>query len=164
MLRALRAQLDALSAEKRRTLQDRYLLTIASSGDDKYFQNTEMDKLHVYLDFINVMTYDFTGSWSARTGHHSRLYGKSAGATGDAYIRNHLDAGIPSEKIVLGIPFFGKGWIGVTPENTGLDQPFEESGSGYSYSRLRRLYTPEQGFTRYWDAEARAPYLWNPDS
>ena len=56
MLKEVRGRLDALGDEQGRTGGNRFLLTIASSGSQSYFDHTEMDKLHAHLDFINVMT------------------------------------------------------------------------------------------------------------
>lgn len=164
LLKTMRQHLDALSTEKKRAASDRYLLTIASSGNRKYFENTEMETLHQYLDFINIMTYDFAGTFSKTTGHHARLYGAAPGASAYAFVRQHLDAGIPPRKLVLGVPFYGKGWIGVNRANDGLNQPFERPGSDYSYANIRRQYLGAPGFTRHWDIDARAPFLWNPES
>ncbi len=47
---------------------ERYLLTIAAA-DREYFDHVEMRKLHVYLDWINEMAYDFFNSLTPTTGH-----------------------------------------------------------------------------------------------
>lgn len=73
LLQALREQLDRAGADAHRAAQDRYLLTIASA-DREYFVHTEMDRLHVYLDWINVMSYDFFNSLTPTTGHLAGLY------------------------------------------------------------------------------------------
>src|SRR6185295_10100418 len=110
LLRELREQLDASGG--------RYLLTIASA-DHEYFDHTEMDKLHVYLDWINVMTYDFFNSATPTTGHHAGLYRSRFAAAndrdGDAAIEQHLAAGIPAEKLVLGAAFYGRAFGAVNP-------------------------------------------------
>ncbi len=168
MLQALREHLDALSDAHRRTGSDRYLLTIASAGSKAYFDHTEMDRLHAYLDFINVMTYDLYGSYSDSTGHHTGLYPSGfPGAqtiSADADIARHLAAGIPPEKLVVGAAFYGKSWKGVRPEHNGRNQPYEQYGRTYAYSELARDFIDRQGFVRYWDETARAPYLWHADS
>ncbi len=162
MLETLRRQLDALSDARGRVGEDRYLLTIASSAG-VYFQHTEMDRLHVHLDWINIMTYDFAGAWTPTTGHHSALYwNPKAGPTGPScasFVRQHLDAGIPPAKLVLGVPFYGRGWTGVKPEGNGFHQPWQ---SAIEVPWL--LISTQQGFRRYWDRAAQAPYLWNPDT
>src|ERR671923_243229 len=72
----------ALLQTLRARLGSDYLLTIASA-DREYFDFTEMDKLHVYLDFINVMTYDFFNSLTPTTGHHAGLYASPYAAPTD---------------------------------------------------------------------------------
>lgn len=168
MLKSLREHLDALSDDRGRTGDDRYLLTIASNDNQRFFDHTEMDRLHVYLDFINVMTYDMFTSGSPTTGHHTGLY-RSAGPdaparTSESAITRHLDAGIPPEKIVLGVAFYGRGWQGVHPRNNGLHQPYEQFAGAWGYQEIMSRFTPEHGFERYWDDAAKAPYLWNADS
>lgn len=167
MLKAVRRSLDALSDERGRKGAERYTLTIASSAGE-YFEHTEMSKLHVYLDWINIMTYDFFTSGAATTGHHTGLYKSQSGGARSAYaeaaVRQHLDAGIPSRKLVLGAAFYGRGFAGVKPENNGLFQPYERFVDEYPYSVLARDYVDKQGFKRMWDAAARAPYLWNAAS
>jgi chitinase len=68
-----------------------------------------MDKLHVYLDWINVMSYDFHNSLTPTTGHHAGLYRAELAAPGDRYadssVKQHLAVGIPAEKLVLGVAF-----------------------------------------------------------
>lgn len=168
MLESLREHLDALSEERERMGDDRYLLTIASNDDQQYFDHTEMNRLHVYLDFINVMTYDMFTSGSPTTGHHTGLY-RSAGPdaparTSESAVARHLDAGIPPEKVVLGVAFYGRGWRGVLPENNGLYQRYEDFAGAWGYQEIMSRFTPENGFERLWDDAAQAPYLWNADS
>ena len=128
LLKTVRQQLDALSDERRRAGPDRYTLTIASAAGD-YFEHTEMDKLHVYLDWVNIMAYDFYTSSSKTTGHHTGLYQSlSAGNSvhnAEAAVKQHLAAGIPSRKLVMGVAFYGRSFSGVSLENNGLYQPYE---------------------------------------
>ena len=167
LLKTLREQIDALSNERGRKGTDRYTLTIASAAGD-YFKYTEMDKLHVYLDWINIMTYDFYTSSAKTTGHHTGLYRSlSAGDSNEyteASVKQHLDAGIPSRKLVVGAAFYGRSFSGVKLENHGLYQPYEQYAGQHSYSELTRDFIDKQGFKRFWDDAAKAPYLWNGDS
>ena len=167
MLKMLRDKLDAASAAQGRSGGDRYLLTIASA-DGEYFEHTEMDKLHVYLDWINVMSYDFFNSLTPTTGHHAGLYRAAAAMPldrdADASVKQHLAAGIPAEKIVLGVAFYGRGFAGVKPIGNGLRQPYKRFEGEHSYSELVDKFIGRQGFVRYWDDRAMAPYLWNSAS
>ena len=164
LLKTLRAQLDAASEAEGRTARDRYLLTIASA-DREYFDHTEMETLHVHLDWLNIMSYDFFNSLTSTTGHHAGLYASDLAAPGDrnadASVRQHLAAGIPPDKLVLGLAFYGRGFAGVNPLNDGLHQPYARYEGDHSYADLANELIGSQGFVRYWDERARAPFLWN---
>lgn len=167
LLQILREELDAGGSARVRAGERHYLLTIAAA-DREYFDHVEMDKLHVYLDWINEMAYDFFNSLTPTTGHHAALYRSGfAGPTdrtGDAAVRQYLAAGVPASKIVLGVPFYGREFAGVTPQNNGLYQRYERSNNAPSYAQLIESFIDKQGFVRYWDAGARSPYLWNSAS
>jgi len=167
LLKTVREHIDTLSNERRRRGTDRYTLSIASAAGD-YFQHTEMDKLHVYLDWINIMAYDFYTSSAKTTGHHTGLYRSLSAGSSNAYaeasVKQHLGAGIPSRKLVAGAAFYGRSFSGVNPGNNGLYQPYEHYAGERSYSVLTRDFINKQGFKRLWDDAAKAPYLWNADS
>jgi chitinase len=167
LLKTLREELDAESKARGRAGRDPYVLTIAAA-DREYFDHVEMSKLHVYLDWINVMAYDFFNSLTSTTGHQAGLYrSEFASATdrnGDAAVKQYLAAGVPSEKIVLGVPFYGRGFTGVTSRNNGVNQPYERYEGDHSYDELVGKFIGKQGFVRQWDDRAQAPYLWNSAS
>ncbi len=167
LLQTLRQQLDQASAADSRAGGDRYLLTIASA-DREYFNYTEMDKLHAYLDWINVMSYDFFNSLTPTTGHHAGLYPSPFAApsdrNADASVKQHLAAGIPAGKLVLGVAFYGRGFAGVNPLHYGLNQPYQRFEAAHPYAELVEQFIDKQGFVRVWDTQAKAPFLWNAAS
>jgi chitinase len=167
LLKTLREELDAESKARGRAGRDQYVFTIAAA-DREYFDHVEVSKLHVYLDWINVMAYDFFNSLTSTTGHQAGLYrSEFASATdrnGDAAVKQYLAAGVPSEKIVLGVPFYGRGFTGVTSRNNGINQPYERYEGDHSYEELVGKFIGKQGFVRRWDDRAQAPYLWNSAS
>lgn len=128
LLAEFRNQLDALGAQNKR----RYYLTAAvGAGVDK-IRNTEPSQYARYLDWVNVMSYDFFGAWEAKgpTNFQSALYrDPAAPVKGDLVYYNGndavsalLQAGMPATKINLGVPFYGRGWKGVAAANNGLYQ------------------------------------------
>ena len=84
-------------------------------------------------------------------------------------MRQFLAAGVPAHKLVLGVPFYGRGWTNVTPApttngtpGTGLYRPGTPlSGRSLAYGRLAAELVDREGFVRLWDAQAQQPYLWN---
>ena len=66
------------------------------------------------------------------------------------------------DQIVIGAAFYGRAWKGVTPEQNGLYQRNGGSYIGWSaYHQIREKFEEKNGFIRYWDEVAKAPYLFN---
>ncbi|NYI07318.1 glycoside hydrolase family 18 chitinase [Allostreptomyces psammosilenae] len=78
-----------------------------------------------YLDWYNVMTYDYFGAWAAQgpTAPHSPLTSYSgipqAGFNSADAIAKLRAKGVPADKLLLGIGFYGRGWTGVTQSAPG---------------------------------------------
>ncbi|MGW5621338.1 glycoside hydrolase family 18 protein [Streptomyces olivaceus] len=78
-----------------------------------------------YVDWYNPMTYDFFGAWDATgpTAPHSPLTSYNGIPKADfdtsATIAGLKDLGVPSEKLLLGLGFYGRGWTGVTQDAPG---------------------------------------------
>jgi chitinase len=165
MLKAVREQLDLLA--KTQGDEKHYLLTIATGADKTYVDNVEMAEIHKYLDFLNIMTYDFYNGLHKTTGHHSNLKASEKSDSDVNSVVNaidvHVNAGFPVEKINLGIPFYGRIWKGVENENNEvLFKKAETIGMGIDYANFYQNINAN-GYTRYWDESALAPYLWNPE-
>jgi chitinase len=128
LLGEFRRQLDQLEAQTGRD----YLLTIAAGAGGDKIDNTEPGRYSQHLDWINLMTYDFHGGWEAQgpTNFQSNFFldpnnpatGLAHSYAGETAVQKLLAAGVPAQKIVLGIPFYGRGWTGVTNSNNGLYQ------------------------------------------
>ncbi len=137
LLAEFRKQLDELAAVNKKE----YLLTVAIGvGKDK-IEMTEPQAYSKYLNWINMMSYDFNGGWAAQgpTDFQSHLYPDTASANYwdpkdpskrsltsyynvDDAVNLLINAGVNPKKLVVGIPFYGRGWTGVTNANNGLYQ------------------------------------------
>ena len=162
MLACVRKHIDSLAAVQGR--KEQYLLTIATGGDSVYVANTELGELERYVDFINIMTYDYHNGLTSQTGHHSNLYlSGSDSRDGDATeksVRMHIEAGISPKKLNIGVPFYGRIWRGVEPINNGLYREAATTGAGIPYDRVLEALA-DTGFVRLYDSSAAAPFLWN---
>lgn len=170
LLAELRAQIDAHARQD----GTHYLLTIAAPAGPESYKKLQIDQLHPYLDWINLMTYDFHGGWNTTTNFNAPLYAASddpdaanARLNADAALQAYLAAGIPPEKLVMGVPFYGRGWSGVADVQHGLYQPVSGVPDGtwepgaFDYYDLEAHYLGT--YTRYWHPEAQVPWLYSAE-
>ena len=159
MFKALREALDKLSAKTGRT----YQLTTAVPEFTEFLAKTDMGKAVEYIDYINLMLYDFNVSADDTVGHHSNLYHSAnfKGRAGHRGIAEYVAAGVPVQKLVMGIPFYGRSWIVKTIDNRGINRAADSvvRAGGYTFIKDSLLQRP--GFVRHWDDDAKAPYLFN---
>ncbi|KAK2806266.1 hypothetical protein FQN51_007307 [Onygenales sp. PD_10] len=125
-----------------------YLLTTALPAGEWALRNINLAWAQTYLDLIHLMTYDFSGPWLPLTGHQSQLYTPTAPHNDAACISCHsgvsytLTQGVPSKKILLGIPVYGRSFPGAS----GINQPYEGAGGDekvFDYRELPRPGTKE---------------------
>jgi chitinase len=126
-----------------------------------------MGKVARYVDTVNLMTYDYYEAGSdATSGHHAPLFADPADpkhASSADTVRAYEKAGVPATKILLGVPFYGRAFGEVAGENHGLFQPGKAvPGFNGQYSAIAANLL-SQGFDRYWDDAAKAPYLYNAE-
>ncbi len=169
LLQALRTQLDAQGVAEGRE----YLLTIAAPAGAKNIANLQLAQIHPLLDWINLETYDFTTANSTATNFNAPLFTYKGDRSVDAAVQSYLAGGVPAAKIVLGVRFVGTGWTGVGSTNNGLYQPdagpalgtWDKPGvptGSFGYQDIEDNYLG--GYTRSWDKEAQAPWLYNADA
>lgn len=131
MLEAIRVHLPA----------GRNILTAALPCAAWALQYIDVRKAQEYLDLLNVMAYDFTSA--AQAGHHAQLYpnrpGEESGASGITYLLNN---GFPANKILLGIPCYGRSFLGATAAGEPSRGNGGEEGT-FEYKHLPRLNSQE---------------------
>ena len=124
-------------------------LSIAGIGDNEYINRSlEVDKVAPIISHFNLMSYDFTAGETGDNGrkHQANLYESDLSLPGysiDDMIQNLINNGMPSEKILLGVPFYGR--LGATITK--------------SYDDLRRNYINKNGYEYRFDDQAKVPYL-----
>jgi GH18 family chitinase len=124
-------------------------LSVAGTGDSAYINNSaEIEKIAPIINYFNLMSYDFTAGETGANArkHHANLYPSDlslAGFSVDSMVDNLINAGMPPEKILLGVPFYGRLGSYLTR----------------SYDQLRRDYINKNGYQYRFDQEALVPYL-----
>ena len=116
------------------------------------------------VDFINVMSYDMHGPWSAHAGHLAPLNPiRSDKADGrDLHAKAFMDywekkKGWPKEKLNFGIPCYGYGYT-VSRWHT-KPGPKSKFADGVAYRDIPAML--KNGWTRLWESGGKVPYLKN---
>ncbi len=128
-----------LMRDLRRALGNKKLLTAATVCDAKYI---DFRSCVQYMDFVNVMAYDMGNP----PRHHAALFPSpvSSHITASQAVEEHLKAGVPASKLVMGMPFYGRG----NREDSGLKE----------YDRTGIL---PKGYEKRWDDVGKVPYIAN---
>ena len=138
-------------------------LSIAASPnpnivDDAYEVGTISD----YLDHVNVMTYDYHGDWSSETNFNAPFLAPMSSSDFD--VEHHMQywAGKPiaKDKLVMGMPFYGRAYSGVASDNDGLFNPFDSSSS-VTYYDIKQNIEPQSDYVYHWHSTAQVPWLYS---
>jgi chitinase len=173
LMQEFRKQLDALG----KTNKKHYLLTMFGPAGEQNFSNIQLAEVGKQLDYYNVQGYDFHGTWETSTNHASPLFDdeqdpdRDENFTIEYTIRSYLHAGVPADKLVLGIPTYARGWSGVPSADSGL---YQTSTGPAPFPPADYLQTPGvityltltglTGFTRQFDYRRIAVWLYDPNS
>lgn len=158
-LALLREGLDA-----REELHGRkYHLSVALGAGDSQLDVIDPARLNTLVDQTVIMAYDMAG-FDRITGHHSALYPDENRAMSGAHaVKRLTDGGLAAEKILLGMPAYGRVWRQVSGGGDGLGQRANTSGNKtISFDELLRL--EKEGYTRYFDEKAKVPWWFDGSS
>lgn len=144
--------------------QYHFELTIACPAGAQNYEKMDLKGMDRYLDFFNLMAYDFAGSWDSVAGHQANLFPSKTNPAStpfsiDAAVKYYISQGVHSSKIVLGMPIYGRAF-----ENTdGVGTPYSGTGQGtwengvHDFKKL-----PLPGAEEKYDEEAGASYCYDP--
>ena len=166
-LALLRDKLDALEL----VMSQEYEVSIATAGGYEKLANLNIEGIDPYVDFYNVMTYDFHGGWEPTTGHQAAMTGDAGGYDVVTAIAQFDAAGVDRDKVVLGAPAYTRAWGGVQPADSygylQTGDARQASGSfeagNYDYKDLLTGVEGEQ-YQLIWDDSSKAAFAYNEDA
>ncbi|KAI4467427.1 chitinase [Holotrichia oblita] len=135
----------------------------------------DVPQLSLYLDYMFMMCYDYSGWWSRIIGPNAPLHGPSL-LNVEYTITYMLKLGADPEKLILGIPFYGRPFLRL--EATAAASNASYFGQKFKNSSFNGPYTQEDGFIAYneiclelseqnsnwfifWDDLSKTPYVVN---
>jgi len=141
----------------------RYTLTTALPAGEWALKNINLSAAQEYLDLINLMAYDFSGPWVNLTGHQAQLYtpscphSEAARISCQSAVNYMLSQGVNPKKILLGIPAYGRSFLGCNDINQQYSGRGGEDGA-FDYCDL-----PRPGAKEYHDDAIGAAYCCGGD-
>ena len=166
-LELLDQKLTALQARAGQAVE----ISIATAGGADKLANLNLKGIDPFVDFYNVMTYDFHGGWEAKTGHQAAMTGDPGGYDVLTAIDQFRDAGIALDKVVLGAPAYTRAWGGVTAgSSAGYQQAGNASLAPGSFEKgnynQKDMITGilNDSFSLVWDDTNKAAFAYNSTS
>lgn len=152
LLEEFRAQMNAL--------RPGLLLAVAVDESPLSLAGTDFAAVARIVDQVGIMNYDYIGPWSARTGFIAPLFSADSHDPHsiETSIASYEAAGVPPEKILMGLPFYGYSWTDVEWSNDGLFQTGRAIKEDRSYHHIRDVASQ---FSFYREARSQSPWLFD---
>ncbi|WP_158059475.1 glycosyl hydrolase family 18 protein [Halorussus halophilus] len=180
LFREIRRQFDELESEDVEDHDDdgdredgeddrSYELSMAASANPRIIDTQKVEALSDLVDFLNVMNYDFHGTWNERTHFNAPLYpvpdapNANPEFTANHAMRHWASKPIAKEKLNFGLPFYGRTFENVQndqPSDHGLFQPFA-GGGARTYGDIMENVRRGTDYEYHWHSEARVPWLYS---
>ncbi|OBR15416.1 Chitinase 1 [Colletotrichum higginsianum IMI 349063] len=143
-----------------------FALTIACPAGPTHYQKMDLRGMDPYVDAWHLMAYDYAGSWDTTSGHQANLFADPSNPEAtkfstEAALAYYLGQGIRSDKIVLGLPLYGRSFL----NTNGIGKPYQGLGQGsleegvWHYKVL-----PRAGAVEVFDQTAGALYSYDAGS
>lgn len=135
------------------------MLVMAMPKSNYYGQWYDVEAIKDKLDWIQIMTYDMHGPWSAHAGYNSALYASPTDTDGralnfEAAATYWLNRGFSAKQVLMGIACYGRGF---TVATWGDKPGGKNAHEDIAYKRVLGLLGT--GWVRQWDAKSAVPYL-----
>lgn len=162
VLAALRAALDAASTGR----NDPLLLTAQVSPNPFFSKWIDAERVAPLVDWLHVTTYNMCGPFDRTAAHHAPLAPspndpeRSWRSVAGAMEGWHAGRGVPKEKLVMGLPLYGRAYP-VASAYSPLDPALRTQHGELSYTRILSLLN--QKWPAEWDKPASVPWLKTPD-
>nr|WP_015141786.1 glycosyl hydrolase family 18 protein [Clostridium perfringens]AFV15073.1 chitodextrinase [Clostridium perfringens] len=188
LIKTLREKIDMASKEDGKE----YLLTAAVTASPWVLGGISDNTYAKYLDFLSIMSYDYHGGWNEYVEHLAGIYPNKEDRETVTQIMptlcmdwayRYYRGVLPAEKILMGIPYYTRGWENVQGGINGLhgssktpasgkynilgddlnnDGVLEPAGANPLWHVLN-LMEQDPNLKVYWDEISKVPYVWQND-
>ncbi|KAL5275104.1 Cht6 family protein [Megaselia abdita] len=146
----LRAEFEK---ETSKTGRPRLLITMAVPAGVEYIEKGyDIPKLNKYLDWFNILSYDYHSAYEPSVNHHSPLYSLEeeseynfdSDLNIDHTVKHYIKLGAQRDKLVLGMPTYGRSFTLFNEDSTDIGAPSDGPGEQGDATR-------EKGYLAYYE-------------
>lgn len=187
-IKILRNTLDEAAAED----NTYYWLTSAVSASSWVLGGQTSSYFLDYLDFVSIMSYDYHGGWNNYVENQANLFADPADretismaipTLGFNWSYNFYRGRVQSEKILMGVPYYTRGWSNVSGGVNGLHGSSNTPASGNENIwgdfdknnaeipaganplwHVLNLMKTDSNYQKFWDPVGKVPYVWNSET
>lgn len=166
-----------------------YWLTSAVTASSWVLGGQTNSEFLDYLDFVSIMSYDYHGGWNQYVENQANIYADPADTETSAlalptlgfdWSMNYYRGAAQSEKILMGVPYYTRGWTNVTGGDKGLHGTsktpatgdeniwcdYDENGKEIAAGanplwHVLNLMEKDSNYQEYWDPVGCVPHVWN---
>lgn len=156
LLKEIRSTLD--DYQKKNSV-DPFLISVAVPAGPEDYKKLKLKDMNNYVDFFYLMTYDLAGDFDDVTGYQSALYNGGKMDVNQA-IKGYQNGGVPSKKIVMGIPVYGRGFSN-TQNKIGASFHGVPKGEGDDEGMYAYKHLPQPNAVEHYDADKVASWSYD---
>ncbi len=160
LMQAIRSALDTQGTQDGK----HYYLTFAGGSTSSFLNNIQVSAVASTVDFALDMSYDLHGPWDSYADLDAALYTPTDSSpqyklSVDSSLSQWISAGFPANKLILGVPFYGYIYTGVSSSNNGLYSTFS-TGTYIPYSQIASQYLNNSAYQHLYSSSGDVPYLY----
>jgi len=155
LIKDIRKTLDKISLSTKKS----YILSFGIPADREYVNWVNFNEIIPNVDYVTLQAYDYDYSAAGKTSHISNLYSPSSNISTSSFVDFYIKNGIPSDKLTIGIPLYGKAWKVNSTENQGLNVIYTKNlyPQGIAYDLIKKLIS--FGFKEQFDEGSKSAYI-----
>ncbi|XP_050500349.1 acidic mammalian chitinase [Diabrotica virgifera virgifera] len=140
-----------------------FMVTVYNYPESAY----DVPQISRSADMINLMCYDFYGSWSKYTGYNAALFASPAESDFEKNrlnvakcIQNWLNAGAANTKVNVGVPFYGRTFKLANPNDHKIHSAYVGTPGSVTYQKICSDF---KEYTEAWDDVQKVPFKYSGD-
>ena len=155
LIKDIRKTLDDLSLITKKT----YLLSFGVPANKDYVNWISIKDLVPHIDYVTLQAYDYDYSFKGKTSHISNLYSSTSNISTSSFVDYFVASGFPKEKIIIGVPLYGKAWKVYGNDKIGLNVTYAKNlyPQGVAYDLIKKLI--DFGFKEKFDDSTKSAYI-----